>query len=522
MQRRTGGRCLPSFPIAPLSRNDGYLHRELYQRIRNAIIGGAMPAGYRLPSTRVLSAQLGVARNTVLVAYEQLHSEGYVESRRGSGHYVAEFVPDAFERLTATRLRPEVVRGSPSAQVANRFAFVPDSFRRAIPAVPFRANLPALDVARLQAWIRLYTKFLRQAGRSARQPGHFGETDAIGDPLLRRAVAEYVSLSRGVRCSPEQIVITAGAQHAMDLLLRVIGSHGEKAWIEDPCFPGALAALRGAGLEPVPVPVDDEGIDVDRAVRIAPQARLAVVCPSKQFPLGYVMSLPRRLALIQWARERRAWVIEDDYDSEYRFSGKTIPSLQGLDGGEFVVYVGTFSKVLFPGLRLGFIVAPPMLVDAIVAVRTLAGRHGNPLDQQVLARFILDGHLGRHVRRMRKLYETRMEALLLSTRRWLAGAVAVEPAEAGLQTVGWLNSEFDDRSVSTHAAEAGIEVAHLSRYCIDTIRPPGLVFGFGAFDEREIDTGARQLARVLARESSKRSVSRRAGSREGGGRTTRR
>ena len=500
---RRNGEGVAAFPIGPLSRGEGFLNRELYLRIREAIVGGEMPAGYRLPSTRVLSAQLGVARNTVLDAYEQLNSEGYLESRHGSGHYVAAFVPEAFERLTAKRRRPEATRKGSAAQIANRFAFVPESFRRAIPAVPFRANLPALDVVELQAWIRLYTRILRQAGRSARNPGHFGETDAIGDALLRRAIAEYVSLARGVRCSPEQVVITAGAQHAMDLLLRVIGRPCEQAWIEDPCFPGALAALRGAGLQPVPVPVDDDGIDVDRARRLAGEARVALVCPSKQFPLGHVMALHRRLALIEWARERKAWVIEDDYDSEYRFSGKTIPSLQGLDGGEFVIYVGTFSKVLFPGLRLGFIVAPPMLVDPIVAVRTLAGRHGNPLDQQVLARFILDGHLGRHVRRMRKLYQARMEALLHSAGRWLGGAVTVEPAEAGLQTVGWLAPGFDDQAVSERAAEAGVEVGHLSRYCIDTARPPGLVFGFGAFDEGEIDAAARVLAGVLEREAGR-------------------
>ena len=205
----------------------------------------------------------------------------------------------------------------------------------------------------------------------------------------------------------------------------------------------------------------------------------------------------RRLALIKWARERKAWIIEDDYDSEYRFSGKTIPSLQGLDGGEYVIYVGTFSKVLFPGLRIGFIVAPPSLIDPIIAVRTLAGRHGNPLDQQVLARFIMDGHLGRHIRRMRKLYEIRMEALLYSTGRWLKGAVSLERADAGLQTIGWLNAEFDDHLVSKRAAEAGVEVANLSRYCIETMRRPGLVFGFGAFDEHELEASARSLARVV-------------------------
>jgi len=484
-------------PIGPLSRGEDWLYREIYLRVRNEIIGGGMMAGYRLPASRVLSAQLGVARNTVTAAYEQLLSEGYVEARRGSGHYVADFVPEAFERLTAKSEDTKTARCPTTGRVANQFAFVPKSLRRAIPPVPFRANLPALDPVSLQAWIRLYTKTLRQAGSSTTHPGYFGETDAIGDHLLRRAIVEYVSLARGVRCSPEQVVITAGAQHAMDLLMRVMAEPGERAWIEDPSFPGALAVLRGAGLTPVPIPVDAEGIDVEHAIRLAPKAHLAIVCPSKQYPLGHVMSLQRRLALIEWARERKAWIIEDDYDSEYRFSGKTIPSLQGLDEGEYVVYVGTFSKVLFPGLRIGFIVAPPSLVDPIVAVRTLAGRHGNPLDQQVLARFIMDGHLGRHIRRMRKLYETRMDALLHSAGRWLAGAVSLERANAGLQTIGWLSAEFDDRLVSKRAADAGVEVANLSRYCIETTRRPGLVFGFGAFDEHELDASAQSLARVI-------------------------
>ena len=483
--------------IGPLSRGNDWLYREIYLRIRNEIIRGGMAAGYRLPASRVLSAQLGVARNTVTAAYEQLLSEGYIETRRGSGHFVASFVPEAFERLTARNEDNKTARSLATGRVANQFAFVPASLRRAIRPVPFRANLPALDSISLQTWIRLYTKTLRQAGRSMSHPGYFGETDAVGDHLLRRAIAEYASLTRGVRCSPEQVVITAGAQHAMDLLTRVMAAPGEKAWIEDPCFPGALAVLHGAGLTPIAVPVDAEGIDVEHAIRMAPKARLAIVCPSKQYPLGHVMSLHRRLALIEWARERKAWIIEDDYDSEYRFSGKTIPSLQGLDGGEYVVYVGTFSKVLFPGLRIGFIVAPLSLVDPIVAVRTLAGRHGNPLDQQVLARFILDGHLGRHIRRMRKLYETRMEALLHSTGRWLAGAVSLEHADAGLQTIGWLSAGFDDRLVSMRAAGAGVEVANLSRYCIETRRCPGLVFGFGAFDEDELDASAQTLAGVM-------------------------
>jgi GntR family transcriptional regulator/MocR family aminotransferase len=472
------------------------MHGELYGRIRKGIITGEMPAGFRLPSTRVLSDQLGIARSTVSLAYEHLLSEGYVESRHGSGHYVADFVTDAFERLAVTK-RPSDALQVSAGHIEDDFSFVPHSFRSAIRPVPFRANYPALDRARMQAWITLYSRGIRQAARSAIHPGYFGEADAAGDPLLRRAIAEHISLSRGVRCSAEQVIVTAGSQHAMDLLMRVIGQPGRKAWIEDPCFPGALAVLRGAHLIPVPVPVDAEGIDVAHGTRTAPNACLAIVCPSKQYPLGYAMSLQRRLALIAWARQNKSWIIEDDYDSEYRFLGKPIPSLQGLDGGVHVIYIGTFSKVLFPGLRIGFIVAPPALVDPLIAVRSLAGRHGNPLDQQVLARFIVEGHLGRHIRKMRKLYRIRMESLLYAGRRWLSGAVELDPAEAGLQTLGRLSPEFNDQVVSQAAAQQGIEVADLSRYRIAVKLPPSLVFGFGGFDEREIDTGARALAKVL-------------------------
>jgi GntR family transcriptional regulator / MocR family aminotransferase len=475
----------------------GPMYRELYRRVREGIVSGEMQPGYRLPSSRVLAAQLGVSRNTILLAYEQLEAEGYLETRRGSGHYVADVLPVVVERLGGARKRPTVAEPATGRPVANDFAFVSPLFRRAIPTVPFRPNLPAIDSAQLQTWIRMHIRALRQAGRSASHPGYLGETDAIGEPLLRRAISEYVSIARGVRCLPDQVIVTAGAQHAMDLVMRVLACPGELAWIEDPCFLGALAVLQGAGLEPVPIPVDREGIDLAVALTVAPRARFAVVCPSKQYPLGGAMSLRRRLALIGWARRWNAWIVEDDYDSEYRFSGGTMPSLQGLEGGEHVIYIGTFSKVLFPALRIGFIVAPPALVEPIVAARALAGRHGNPLDQQVLATFILEGHLGRHVRRMRDLYRSRMEALLQYSHRWLRGVVEIERADAGLQTIGWLTGGMDDQRVSLAAARAGIQVPNVSRYCIETPRPPGLVFGFGAFSEQELENGVQALARVL-------------------------
>ena len=302
-----------------------------------------------------------------------------------------------------------------------------------------------------------------------------------------------------MRCSPEQVIITVGSLHAMDLLLRVIAPAGARAWIEDPCFLGTLAALQGAGLEPVPVPVDADGIDISEARRRAPDARLAVICPSKQFPLGSIMSLPRRLALIEWANRSGGWIIEDDYDSEYRYGSKPVPSLQSLDGGENVIYLGTFSKVLFPALRIGFIVAPPELVDPLVAIRAISGRHGNAIEQLVLARFIREGHLGRHIRRMRRIYRARMEALVHHAQQHLAGALRVETADAGLHTVAWLNSGVDDAAIYAAGQEQDLELSHLSRYCIETSHPPGLLLGFGAFSEEEIAKAVPKMAAILDR-----------------------
>jgi len=444
-----------------------------------------------------MAARLGIARNTVIQAYEQLLAEGCVESRHGSGHFVASILPSQTSGRKKPRdgLRSE--QGTKPARLNQDFAFVHPQFRTAIPVRPFRTNIPSLDPEDLRPWLRVHMQVLRDAARYRSHARLMGETDAIGELQLRQAIVEHISLSRGVRCSPDQVIVTAGALHAMDLLLRVIAHPGAQAWIEDPCFLGSLSVLRGAGLEPVPVFVDSEGLNVAEGRRLAPNASLAVICPSKQYPLGSIMSLQRRLALIKWASQTGAWIIEDDYDSEYRYWGKPIPSLQGLDSGGNVIYVGTFSKVLFPALRVGFIVAPSELVDPLIAARALSGRHGNAIEQRVLARFISEGHLGRHIRRMRRLYKARMEALLHHAKRELAGMLQVEAADSGLQTIAWLNDGVDDRSVYKAGLREGLELSHLSRYCIDHKMPPGLLLGFGAFSEEEIAEAVLKMRRVL-------------------------
>ncbi|MDQ6639662.1 MAG: PLP-dependent aminotransferase family protein, partial [Pseudomonadota bacterium] len=415
---------------------DQPLYQRLYVRLRDSILSGVLRPGQRLASSRAMASQLAMARNTVLLAYGQLEVEGYVKTQQGSGHYVSPLLPHRPPPRHKAAKRAPVRRAPASpAPVRNAFEFVPPSLRRRLAPIPFRVNHPALDMFPLDTWTRLQTRIVREARAGAGIAALLGETDAQGEHELRKAIAEHVSIARGVHCSADTIVVTAGAQHAIDMLLRVLTAPGDAVGLEDPCFLGAMSAARAAGCKIAAISVDESGMDIDRGLAQVDNVRLALVCPSKQFPLGVTMSLPRRLALIDWARRRGAWIVEDDYDSEFRFDGKPIPSLQGLDGGGHVIYVGTFSKVLFPSLRVGFIVAPSQLIEPLSAARAVSGRHGSTLEQRLLARFIDEGHLARHVRRMRALYRERQDILLDQCHRRLGDRLRVEHAESGMQTV---------------------------------------------------------------------------------------
>jgi GntR family transcriptional regulator/MocR family aminotransferase len=482
------------------------LHGQLYARLREAILSGALRPGQRLSSSRALAAQEGLARNTVLSAYSRLEAEGYVKALRGSGHYVSPLLPAAVAGGHAESVRAREPRlgatESPSALSAREprqdFSFVPASLRQAIPSLPFRVNYPALDEFPLDTWLRLQARLVREAAAAGGQGHLLGETEAQGESVLRQAIAEHVAIARGVQCRADDIVITAGAQHALDLLLRVLTAPGDVVGLEDPCYPGALSAARSSGLQVVPLAVDDQGASLPPDGRsVAHRPSVLIVCPSRQFPMGVTMSLPRRLSLIDWARRHSAWVIEDDYDSEYRFEGRPIPSLQGLDGGQHVIYVGTYSKVLFPSLRIGFIVAPRSLRGPLVAARAVAGRHGSALEQRVLARFIADGHLARHVRRMRALYQDRQAALLEACRQHLGQSVSLTAAESGLQTLAWLDPDLDDQRIAARGREQGIELAPLSRFRLTTCHPPALLLGFGGFAPEALRRGVAVLAKLL-------------------------
>jgi GntR family transcriptional regulator/MocR family aminotransferase len=468
------------------------LHRQLYEEVRAAVLAGRLSAGARLPSTRALAADLAVSRNTVAGAFDQLLAEGYIEARPGAGTFVAQQLPEDLLRVSRRARSPARSR-TPAPRLSERGRML-----AATPVAPlsgegnsasaFRPGIPALDAFPRALWARIAARLYRQSRFDL-----FSYGDPAGHPPLRRAIAEYLRAARGVNCTWEQVIVTSGSQQALDLAARVLLDPGDSAWVEDPGYFGARGAWTAAGVHCVPVPVDDEGVSVAEGERIAPQARMAYVSPSHQYPLGVTMSLPRRMALLAWARRRGAWIAEDDYDSEFRYSGRPLAALQGLDTAGRVIYIGTFSKVLFPALRLGYMVAPAGTAAAFAAARALSDRHPPGPSQALVAEFLADGHFARHVRRMRTLYAERQDALVSAARREWKGLLAVSPAPAGMHLVAWLPPGANDREVSRHAARAGIAAPPLSAYYHHPHSKPALLLGYSAVNVRKIQDGARRL-----------------------------
>jgi GntR family transcriptional regulator/MocR family aminotransferase len=438
---------------------------------------------------------LGVSRTTVINAFDQLVAEGYLDGKPGAGTFVTSSLPDDLLRVRA-KAANLIRRPAKRRTISNRgvlWTSTAGSFT-ADEGKPraFQPGLPAIDEFPFDVWSRMISKRWRHPS---------GELACYGDPAgyrpLREAIAQYVQLARGVRCEPEQVIVVAGSQQGLDMVARVLLDPGEPAWIEDPCYRGACGALLGAGARLVPVPVDEQGLDVAAAESASIEARVAYVTPSHQYPLGVTMSLARRLALLGWATRSDAWIIEDDYDSEYQYTGRPLAALQGLDKDERVIYVGTFSKVLFPALRLGYLIVPSSLVDAFTAAHSHAAYFCPLIEQGVLAEFITEGHFSRHIRRMRRLYEERQMVLVESARRALGGLLKVDAAPAGMHLVGWLPESIDDQVVSRRAAIAGVDVRPLSFYCFEKSKRSGLLLGYTGISGAEIRLGVQKLARVL-------------------------
>jgi GntR family transcriptional regulator/MocR family aminotransferase len=477
-------------PLAPRDRRSP-AYRWLYAALRDRILDGHLRPGTRLPSTRDLAAQYELSRGTVVQAFEELKSEGYLDGTIGSGTRVSRILPE--QLLQAGRERDR--RSSPQPEGERRLAAYA---RRATafanydrrPSRTFRANLPALDLFPTDLWAKIAARRLRSSTVS-----DLLVCDPMGFKPLRRAVSDYLTASRGVNCDAEHIAIVSGVQEALDLTARILAGQGDRVCVEDPGYPGAASAFEAVGAHLVPVEVDSEGMRLDW--RKLQGARLVYVTPGHQFPLGVTMSLPRRLQLLEWARRTGATIFEDDYDSEYRYAGRPVPALQQLDSRGAVLFAGSFSKVLFPSLRMGYAVLPPDLVDRFAAAISISTRHAPMLEQMILCDFISGGHFARHLRRMRQIYSERRSALIESARTYWGGLLEIGGVEAGLQTAAWLCGDMNAESATVAAAKRKVEIVPVNRYSRNQSLPGGLQLGFAAFDPRQIRRGVRELASAL-------------------------
>jgi len=473
-------------------------YAQLYRRIRELILAGTFKANERLPSTRGLASDLGLSRTTVNAAYDQLLSEGYIRARRGAGVYVTDLPPD---RLLLVQKPdrpppdnpPERHQAPPSSSPLHRKAEEPAPR-------PFQPYAVAFEQFPHQLWARLLSRTWRSPPSDL-----LWRADPFGHYPLRAAIAEHLRVWRGIACSAEQIAITCGIGDALDVVLRAMDCRGETVWLEDPGFAEMRNAITANGYKAAPMPVDGDGLDVDRAARTCPDARAAIVTPSRQFPLGMTLSLARRLALLDWAQRRDAWVIEDDFDSEYRFSGQPLSPLMALDESDCVIYLGSFSKVMLRSLRLGYIVCPPSFV---AQVRTVLERHGakaSLIAQPALAQFISSGEFAAYIRKTRRLYAKRLGTLRTSLQDMLEKELIVQKQTGGLHLTAEMSHDLcartTDTALSHKAREAELVVPALSTYYAEKPAKQGFLLGFAGFDEETIRDSVERFAGIIHRSS---------------------
>lgn len=468
------------------------LYKQVYEGYRLAIVDGNLRAGQRVPSTRVLAGELGISRIPVTTAYAQLLAEGYFESRVGSGTVVSKSLPN--REVASPAKSPSLTNvGSNRPKLSKRCGGLAsaEGFYRRRGVMPFSVSQIAFEHFPLRIWNSLLARHCRNA--SARS---FDYGDPMGLRPLREAIAGYLRTSRGVRCEAEQIVIVSGSQQGLEIATRVLLDPGDRVWMEEPGYGFARSIFAMSGCQVVPVPVDAEGLDVAAGVKRCRDARAVLVTPSHQYPLGVIMTASRRLQLLDWAETRGSWIIEDDYDSEYRYEGMPITSLQGLDRNNRVVYIGTFSKVLFPSLRLGYVVLPADLVERFLAVRFVMDISPPTLHQMVVADFIREGHFSRHIRRMRLIYGERRSTLVRCMCEELGPVAEVPGGQTGLHLSALLNG-ISDREIAGRASRQNLSLTPLSPFYASRPARQGFVLGFGSTPAREMPAALHKLRMLL-------------------------
>jgi len=481
-------------PLRPRREGEN-LFQWLYRELREAILEGRFKPGTLLPPTRKLAAEHKIARGTVVRVYDQLLSEGYLESRTGSGTTVHRKLPEKFfsvqKPVAEKQTRPYVLgKLSKRGRLMGVSPFLRPNEPGQIRA--FSAHRPSVSHFPSDLWSRLGGRHIRLASRAI-----LHADDPLGYFPLREAIAAHLGATRGVLCDADRVMIVSGTQRALDLVARVTLDPGDVVWMEDPGYAGARALFRAAGARVVPVPVDESGLRVSEGIKLAPQARLAYVTPANQFPLCVTLPLERRLKLLEWSRATGAWIFEDDYDSEFRFDGRPLAAMQGLEPGGNVIFSGSFSKMLFPSLRMGYLVLPPHLVGPLRAARSITDRHSPMIDQAILCDFIAEGHFGRYLRRMRQVYAEHQEILLAESQKEWGDRLVVQRVQAGLQTIGWLGGGRNDATFAQAAREVGVTLVPLSYWAMRWKRHDGLQVGFAAVGPSELRRGVKAVAALL-------------------------
>ncbi|QBE91384.1 PLP-dependent aminotransferase family protein [Sphingomonas paucimobilis] len=464
------------------------LHTRIQRAIRQLIVDGALGPGKPLPASRALSKSLGVSRDTIESAYARLHAEGFIERRVGSGSFVAEmpeFVSPQRRSAREALLRDQ----GPNLSKRGAAMFESGGVRGSLGLRPFTHGVPETRTFPLRLWERLERQVLRETGTESLLQG-----DPQGVEPLRRAIADYVNLERGARATADRVLVLTSSQQAMTLCANMLLDPGDRIFIEDPAYHGARKAFDAAGLNCVPVRLDAQGILVDQVMADPQQARAIFLTPSHQFPTGATLALDRRLALIEWAASRQSWIIEDDYDSEFHYAGKPTACVQGLDPNDRTIYVGTFTKSLFPGLRIGYVVLPPALVKPMTVARTLLDGHTATISQLTLARFMENGHFGAYVRTMRGLYAERLEVLVKLVRTHLSDFVEPRVPIGGLQMPCVLTCDIEERDAIHAARRAGIDLMGLSALHATEQAKPGFLMGFAAYTPAELEVAILKLA----------------------------
>ncbi|ELW84611.1 bacterial regulatory s, gntR family protein [Acinetobacter sp. 766875] len=480
---------LPS--IAKIDKSKGKISAQLTQALREAVQSGDLQPGDPLPSSRELAQTLGVARGTIIEAYDQLLAEGVFSSQARIGTYVSHALT---KKTVLESSQKETISSSiPLTKSALCYAEVLKEFKP-LPHAPFAVSVPIARTQPSDIWRKFGNKF---RSRGAGAPSGYGEPQGV--LALRIAIADYVRRSRSVHCEPEQIVITPGIQQALYICSQILFEAKDEVWIEDPAYRGTTAIFEHAvkNIRTVRIPVDEEGIQVETGIKLSKHARAAFVTPSHQYPLGMPMSLARRTALLAWAKQQNAWIIEDDYDSELRYNGQPFPSLQGMAPHQ-VIYLGTFSKVLFPSLRLGYAVLPKELVASFCGLRVLIDRHPPAADQHVLAAFIQEGYLERHIRRTRHVYaEVRQYIIGLIEKHIPQELAWLQPGDQGMHMVLWLAHHINDIDVASSAVDAGIAVKAISPTYSKEQQRPGLIVGLGDFEPEQMQQAIKKLSIII-------------------------